>query len=84
MKLGQLLDKVDSWNGVKVDIWVKCKEYVTVCGIPQYVTKEYHTVHEKPMYHDEVRKYRDNTLVNCFITNAGDNASALLEITVKE
>lgn len=83
MKLGQFLDKVDVMTDARVDIWVKCREYSMVGGVPQWVWKQYHTVHEKPMFHDEVDEYRDNTLVSCYI-GVGADKLPYLECMVKE
>lgn len=71
MKLGQFLDKVDSWDDVIVDIWVQSKDYEMVGGVPQWVTNRHHVVFEKPKADKEVGEYLNNTLLDCFICRDG-------------
>ena len=85
MKLGQFLDKVDAYSDVKVDIWVKSRDYKMVSGVPQWVWENHHTVFEKPRFSDEVEEYRNNTLLNCYIGSGreGEKTFIYLECEVK-
>ena len=86
MKLGQFLEKVDAYNEIKVDIWVTAKEYKTVGNVAQWVKTQTHTVFEKPQFSDEVEEYRNNTLLNCYISSGreGEKTFIYLECEVKE